>query len=178
MRYAEMKYLFTLTILIFLIGCSPDHTYKYFDFEDSESDIGFGVLSVGLRGKFILVNSSEKMKITHKGSPYELWMWFQTDNKDIHNINISNISIRHKDGELMQEYSGGDLLVKWSDYKNAYSGGWSLKGLNLNHVPLQIRFKVTIRIGKETIEKEITADLGIVYREERANDFWSMLMSV
>ncbi len=173
-----MKNLFILITFGFFLGCAPDHTYKYFDFIDSDSNVDVGILSIGLRGKFILVDPSEKMKITHKGNPYEFWIWFETDKEKIKRIEVSNIVISSKSGGIMHELTGGEITPTWSDYKKAYTGAWYQKGIQLNHVPLIVEFTAKITHGNETMSKKISSELDTSYKEEMANDFWSKLMSV
>ena len=174
----KMKILLTILNLAFLVGCSPDHTYKYYEFSDSSLELDLGTIKVGLRGKFVLVDSSNEMKITHKGNPYEFWVWFKTDSENIESINISDIEIISKSNEITKEHNGGTFPIEWSDYSKLYRGGWSFKGLYMEHLPLQISLKAAISTEKTRIEKTFTFELVPKYREEQANDFWSRLMSV
>ncbi|WP_321368309.1 hypothetical protein [uncultured Desulfuromusa sp.] len=170
-----MKKLIFLIAIICLIGCSPDHTYKYFDFKASSLEAESGVIKVGLLGEFVLVDPSKKMKITHKGSPYEFWVWFQTDNKEIKKVTISNIQLSYKNGAKIKSHKGGTLDLNWSEYKKTYSGGWHFSGLQLEHQPVQVKLKASIGTKEWAT---FTFDLETEYKEEQANDFWSMVMSV
>jgi len=173
-----MKNVLTILFLTFLVGCSPDHTYKYYEFSDSSVEFDLGTIKVGLRGKFVLVDSSNEMKITHKGNPYEFWVWFNTDAENIKSIDISNIKIISKNNQITKEHNGGSFPIKWSDYSKSYRGGWSFKDLSMEHLSLQVSLKAAISTKKTRIEKTFTFDLATKYREEQANDFWSRLMSV
>ena len=173
-----MKYILSIIFLIILSGCSPDHTYKYYDFTSPSFDTEIGTIKVSLRGEFVLVDSSRKMKITHKGNPYEFWVWFQTDNGKIKKISITNVEIFYKNGELAKKHNGGTITLKWSDYSNSYFGGWYFKNLEVEHRPLQVNFAVSIETKNKKILKNFTFELSPEYKEEQANDFWSMLMSV
>ncbi len=173
-----MKYMLSIIVLIILAGCSPDHTYKYYEFTNPSFDTGIGTIKVGLRGEFVLVDSSKKMKITHKGNPYEFWVWFQTDDEKVERINISNIEIIYKNGELVKEHKGGAITLKWSDNSNSYFGGWYFKNLELKHQPLHVNLTASIETENGKVLKSFTFELNTKYKEEKANNFWSMLMSV
>ena len=173
-----MKKLIYLITFVFILGCSPDHTYKYYDFEASSQSTESGVIRVGLIGEFVLVDPSKEMKITHKGNPYEFWVWFQTDDGEVNKINISNIELTYKNGTEIKNHNGGIISLKWSEYKKAYSGGWHFSGLQLEHQPVQVKFKASIGTNEGAESKTFTFDLETEYKEEKANDFWSMVMSV
>ena len=173
-----MKKLIFLIATICLIGCSADHTYKYYDFKASSLDAESGIIKVGLVGEFVLVDPSIKMKITHKGSPYEFWVWFQTDKKEIQTIKLSNIQLSYEDGTVVQQHSGGTIDLNWSEYRKIYTGGWHFGGLKIEHKPVQVSLETSIETKKWTKNKSFTFVLETEYKEEHENDFWSMLISV
>jgi hypothetical protein len=120
------------------------------------------------------------LKENHKGNPYELWVWFKTQNESIESIHVSQIEARYtKNGKLIIRNDGGSFTTKWSDYSKAYSGGWYIKGVNLDYEKISVKMKITFNRSGQKIEQNIAVDLlPEKYKEEQRNDFWDALMSV
>ncbi len=171
--------LLAIFVLLCISSCTKNHTYKYFEYCDAEIKNDLGEIHIGLRGNFTKVKHGI-LKETHKGNPYELWVWFETQNQSIESISVNKVEARYKkNGKLIISNYGGSFTTKWSDYSKTYHGGWHIKGVNLDYEKISIKMKISINHSGQKTEQNIEIDLlPEKYKEELRNDFWDALMSV
>ncbi len=160
------------------IGCRPNHTYQYFDFKDAVEENIYGIIKVGLRGEFVLVESPGEVKITQKGNPYRFWIWFKTEDERIEKVSVAEISIKEQNGETIKYSPGGSFPMSWSRTGDIFSGGWYIEGLNVNYTPLVVSLEVSIILESGLLKQDLTLTLFPNYREERKNDLWSRITNI
>lgn len=171
-----MKKIIALFILLILAGCN-NHTYKLFDFESKGIKIADGEAAAKLIGSFVLVRQSGNKKETHKGSPYELLIWFENNNQTMKAERIEAISLTSSEGEVAAKSDGGALQTEVTSSKS-YLSTFSIKALKLKHLPYVLRYKLVLRAGKDEINQNIEIRFIPKYEEKRSNDFIDRLMSV
>lgn len=171
-----MKRIIALLLFLMLFGCN-NHTYKLFEFESKGIKIADGEASARLFGSLVLVHQNGNKKETHKGSPYELFIWFETNNPNMKAERIVAISLTSSEGEVVAKSDGGALDTIVSSSKS-YLSTLSIKGLKLKHLPHVLRYKLVLRTGKGEVSKNIELQFIPKYEEKRSNDFIDGLMSV
>lgn len=171
-----MKRIIKLCLFLMLFGCN-NHTYKHFEFESKGINVADGEASARLLGSFVLVHRDGNKKETHKGSPYELLIWFETNNPTMKAERIEAISLTSSEGAVVAKSDGGALQTEVSSSKS-YLNTFSLKELKLKHLPHVLRYKLVLRTGNGEVSKNIEIQFIPKYEEKRSNDFIDRLMSV
>jgi len=166
------------TLIVFLLfiltGCN-NHTYKYFEFESKNLHLLNGEISARLDGDFVLVKDGEK-KETHKGNPYELTIYFETNSPNTKAMKIEDVTLVSAEGDVVTKVNEGTLETELTSSKS-YLSCFSIKGITTKHIPHDLRFKVYVRSEKGRKYKDVEINFVPKYREERSNDFIDMLMS-
>jgi len=161
-------------VLFILTGCN-NHTYKYFEFESKNLHLLNGEISARLDGDFVLVKDGEK-KETHKGSPYELTIYFETNSPGTKVENIEAVSLISSEGKVSIKDDESTLETELTSSKS-YLSYFSIKGITTKHIPHVLRFKVHVRNEKGSKCKDVEINFVPKYKEEHSNDFIDMLMS-
>lgn len=173
-RREKMRILIAFLLLI-LTGCN-NHTYKYFEFASKEIHILNGEVSARLNGDFVLVKDG-KIKETHKGNPYELIIYFETNSPSARAVKIEGVSLISAEGKVVAKVDEGTLETELTSSKS-YLSHYSIKGITTKHIPHFLRFKVYVRGENGSNYTEIEIYFIPKFREERSNDFIDKLMSV
>ncbi len=157
------------------MGCS-NHTYRYYEFESDMIVIDYGSPGAVLAGKFIKV--SEEPQITNFGNPYYLMISFRTKQEGFSPNSVKNIEITSRNGDILYKFDGGEMETSWSNDSKDWFSSWSFKDLELEHIPLTIKFNLIFNVEGDTIIKSITEELKPKYKEEKSNDFIDGIMGV
>ncbi|MGD9210501.1 MAG: hypothetical protein PVI90_06975 [Desulfobacteraceae bacterium] len=168
--------LFLIIAALLIKGCTKNHTYKYFDFEDASIKNSVGEVTIGLRGSFVLVKGGF-WKITHKGSPYKLWIWLKTSQEIKRPIEVSQVEIKYENGSVITTYKGGQFSMEKSSDSNTYHGGFPFDDVNLDHKVISVTLNIAIPTDGKKLEQKIEVELQPMYKEEKRNDFMDSITS-
>lgn len=172
-----MKYLTPFLLLFSVFGCS-DHTYKYYEFDSGVVQTVYGVSGAGLSGKFKKVSSEPQ--ITTFGNPYDFIVTFTTDVESNIPIAVKNIVIESNapNSNILYKFDGGKFNSSWSNYQRQWFSHWTIKDINIEHVPFNVQYDLIFKVGDEHKKVSINKSYIPKYREEKSNDFWDAIMSV
>ena len=162
-------------LLLILTGCN-NHTYRYFEFESKDLHLLNGQISARLNGDFVLVKDG-KIKETHKGNPYELIIYFETNSPSTNSMKIEAVSLISAEGKVVAKVDEGTLETEVTSSKT-YLSHYSIKGITTKHIPHTLRFKLHVRSKNGSNHKDVEINFIPKFREERSNDFIDNLMSV
>jgi len=170
-----MKTLIAILFLLILTGCN-NHTYKYFEFESKDLHLLNGEISARLHGDFVLMKDEYK-KETHKGNPYELIIFFETNSPSTKAEKIETVSLTTSEGKVVAKADEETFETELTSSKS-YLSHFSIKGITTKHIPHVLRFKLHVRNENGSSYKDVEINFVPRYKEERSNDFIDKLMSV
>ena len=180
--------LFSAFVLSFfvMIGCSPDHTYIYYEFDRTETiDSRTGTTcSLKLRGSFVdqPTNPDEK-RLTIVGNPYEIFIRFRTDRSDVRFVTISSLKFALETGQIL-DYS---VVLKKEPLhglidpfeKEAFKRNFLFEGIELPHERCRAEIEVIFELKSgEKIQTTYSIELIPSERTEESVDWWDNIMSV
>lgn len=157
------------------MGCN-NHTYKYFEFESKDIQIPDGKISARLPGDFVLMKDGYK-KETHKGNPYELIIYFETNSPSVKAERVEAISLTSSEGKVVATSEGGTIETVLTSSKS-YLSYFSIKDIKVKHTSHVLRYKLYIRNKNGGTFEHVEIIFIPKFNEERSNDFIDRLMSV
>ena len=166
---------FGFILLLFLLFF-PWRSNKDYNYQTAKVDYEEGYMKARLLGTY----KDPQKNLTVLGPPYELLVWFETNDETWDSIEIEEVELRNvQKSEITFNFSGSKLdEFKQSSLGSYYVTHSEFSNLNLEYddYVLFVKFKL-IKEGKN-IEKEAELHFEKDYKEYRSNDFWSAMMGV
>jgi hypothetical protein len=157
-----------------IVGCTS-RLNKNFGYKAVEYKFNGLRIGAKLIGTFI----SQK-KVTIRGTPYELFIWFESDSEISGDITISGIKIYSVSNDSVV-YRNTDKLSssfnKDSDGKK-YSAYFSLDKIDIEYIQYNLDLKFEFKSADREFNDEITLSFNTDYSESKSNDFWDKIQSV
>ncbi len=164
-------------------GCSPDHTYLYCEFQvEQQKDTALDVVcEIDMRGTFFdLPNKEDGEKSSIKKSPYDFFIWLDTNRKDICSATINSFIFATPTGKTLHraDFIGENNAFVFVD-EEIHRASFLFDDLDVEHEKCTVKIEVIFELKSgEQIPATYSIKLTPVERKEERVDWWDNIMSV
>lgn len=167
------------------MGCSPDHSYVYREFELAKKiDVGMTCI-VQLRETFINQPTiAGEKRFTIAGSPYKILTSLTTDRENIESATIQSLRFVLATGQILdrsQALATGKRDDLFDPRKHGkFEANFLFRGIDLPHERCWAEIEVMLKLKSgEQIPATYSIELfPLPERREERNDAWDRFMSV
>ena len=129
--------------LLFLTSCSRNH--EFYDFESKENVLSWGVVGADLIGKEKLLHNT-----VVRSSPYNLLIWFGSDNFMEGTIHISKLKLTNTKTQMVVFEYGKIIEKQIQKDVNSYTAYFSFKNLKLEYDKMVLQIEFLLKQGDKT----------------------------
>ena len=158
---------------IFCFGCA-NQLNKIYDYKPVEYGFNAGKFGAKLMGTFTKTKNE-----TIKGSPYELFMWFESNQKIDGSVIVERLELFDKKTKevLFHENAGlKKTFTKKSD--KMFRAYFSFKDIDLKYSSYILLLSYKIKTENSLIDELIKLEFEKDYKEYRSNKYWQRIMGV
>lgn len=162
-----------IVCFFFAVGCTM-RLNKIYGYKQTKIKFVWGEVGAKLIGSY-----KSTKKETIKSSPYELFIWFESNSKVDGSVMITTVELHDIDEKIVVLKLDDVLKRKLkANSDGVYSAYFSFNGLNLDYVRYMLVLKFRVTTEKSDAEKKIQLYFDKDYKEYRSNDLWDRIMSV